>query len=304
MDDRAGGANPRWVMVPSGGSLYFYNTTSGNVVSIGGAGKLSAVGGFSGQCLSAGNFNGTAANACNMDFAEAFASAERTQPGDLVRLVAQTNSTPTVRKANRAYDELLIGVVSQNPGLVFDNGQTHLAGDNSQLITDDKTVVALVGRVLANVTMENGPIVVGDPLTSASIPGATMKATRAGKIIGYALQAAERDGQALVLLQPGTWLPADVLAAQTENAQLKARVASLEEQNAATDARLAAIEQKLKNGGAPTLASALPLAPPATSFTSRMARAGDNFVPEWLIAGAIMLVGMMLTRRFGFGGKK
>ena len=40
------------------------------------------------------------------------------------------------------------------------------------------------------VTLDNGPITVGDPLTSASsTPGYAMKATRAGKILGYALEA-------------------------------------------------------------------------------------------------------------------
>ena len=225
-----------------------------SLVSISAAGKLTAIGGFNGTCRSDGFV--ASGPVCNQDVAETFATTERTAPGDLVTLVAQNSSASTVRKANRAYDELLVGVVSQNPGLVFDNGQTHLAGDNSQLITDDKTVVALVGRVLVNVTTENGPIAAGDPLTSASMPGAAMKATHAGKIIGYALEAAEHDGQALVLLQPGTWLPAGELATQTEYAQLKARVASLEEQNATTEPRLSTLER----AGTATNTTASPMA--------------------------------------------
>ncbi len=29
-----------------------------------------------------------------------------------------------------------------------------------------------------------------------------------------------------------------------------------------------------------------------------------TFAPEWLIAGSVLLVGMVLARRFGFGAKK
>ena len=55
--------------------------------------------------------------------------------------------------------------------------------------------VALVGRVPVKISLENGTIAVGDPLTSASsTPGMAMKATRAGKILGYALEASPPAG--------------------------------------------------------------------------------------------------------------
>jgi len=131
------------------------------------------------------------------------------------RLQGEGSSVPgtvaTVRKSTQPYEELLAGVVSTNPGLVFDNGQTHLAGDNSQLITRTKTTVALVGRVSVKVSLENGPIVSGDPLTSSSKPGVAMRATKAGKSIGYALEGADKDGKVLVFLQPGYYIPARLL---------------------------------------------------------------------------------------------
>src|SRR5205814_623949 len=117
-----------------------------------------------------------------------------------------TGVLPTVGKSAQAYDGLLIGVVSQNPGIVFDQGQTYVAGDNSQLITADKTVVALAGRVLVKVSMENGAIAIGDALTSSSQSGVAMKATRAGKILGYAMQSANEPGAFLALIQPGYYL--------------------------------------------------------------------------------------------------
>ncbi|HEY6042395.1 MAG TPA: hypothetical protein VIX58_09705, partial [Anaerolineae bacterium] len=131
-------------------------------------GKVHASLGFNGECLNATSFMSNNGTACNMDVAEGFAAAELTDPGDLVALVTDASSAPTVRKSTGVNDELLVGIVSENPGLVFDNGATHLAGDNSQLITQDKTVVALVGRVNVKVSMRNGAIKVGDPLTSSS----------------------------------------------------------------------------------------------------------------------------------------
>ena len=116
--------------------------------------------------------------------------------------------TPTVRKSGGAAGEVLVGVVSQNPGLVFDNGKTQIAGDNSNLITADKTVVALVGRVNVKVSVEKGAVHIGDALTSSSTPGVAIKATHAGKIIGYAMEEANAPGTVLALVQPGYYAPA------------------------------------------------------------------------------------------------
>ncbi|MCS7055555.1 MAG: hypothetical protein NZM18_05195, partial [Thermoflexales bacterium] len=242
MDDRAGGSHPRWVIFPQGGTLRFWN--GADRVTINNAGKLTAAGGFSGQCLSLGSFRDSFDNACNMDVAEAFASLEPTEPGDVVALVPGA-SAPTVRKASQAYEAVLVGVVSTNPGLVFDNGKTYLAGDNSRLITANKTVVALVGRVPVKVSLENGPIAVGDPLTSAAQPGVAMKATRSGKIIGYAMEAADAPGKVLMLVQPGHYVsPADVAAQQERDAQ----IAALQSRVAELEARLAALERQAAGG--------------------------------------------------------
>jgi hypothetical protein len=173
--------------------------------------KVTAQNGFNGKCNEAAPVvalgGGIAKVDCNQDVAEAFASAEPTEPGDLVVLLPQAAAEPTVRKARGPYEGLLVGVVSANPGLVFDHGQTYLAGDNAHLITQAKTVVALVGRARVKVDLENGSIAPGDPLTSSSTPGVSMKATKAGKIIGYALEGAEQAGEVLVLLQPSYYIP-------------------------------------------------------------------------------------------------
>jgi hypothetical protein len=48
--------------------------------------------------------------------------------------------------------------------------------------------VALSGRVPVKVSTENGPIKTGDSLTASSTPGIAMKATKAGVVLGVAMQ--------------------------------------------------------------------------------------------------------------------
>ena len=171
----------------------------GNVTSLGNIivlwrhhnhGQGQCLGGFNGACGPDPGAVGLTIN-CNRDVAETFATDQRTEPGDIVVFVPEDRAHPAVRLSSGSYAPALVGVVSTSPGLVFDEGKTFLAGDNTNLITDKKTVVAMVGRVPVKYSLENGPIAVGDPLTSSSTPGAAMKATQAGQIIGYAMQSSE-----------------------------------------------------------------------------------------------------------------
>jgi len=213
-------------------------------------GVLGTRGGFHGKCLS--NYLGDSNIICNQDLAETFRTKEQTEAGDVVTLIPQDHERPTVRKSLRAYDEHLVGVVSTNPGLVFDEGETKLAGANDHYITKDKTVVAAIGRVPVKFSLENGAINVGDPLTSsATEPGKAMKATGAGKIIGIALEssAKAKDGKLLLWLQVGHYAPPQQLdelrAIRAENAELTARNAAIEAQLQQQQTRTAAIEAQL-----------------------------------------------------------
>jgi hypothetical protein len=194
-------------------------------------GKVFADGGFNGTCPT--GFGAVFFPViCNQDLAETFRTLEPTEPGDLVVLANQADPRPTVRKSARPYEGLLLGAVATNPGLVFDNGETHLAGDNSKLITPEKTAVGLVGRVPVKVSLENGPIAVGDPITSSSSAGIAMRATSAGQIIGYALEKADQKGKVLVHLQPGYYIPPRMLAMLNHQdfvASLNAQQAEVEE---------------------------------------------------------------------------
>lgn len=207
--------------IASGGNM----STAGNFtagasivagVNIVAGGKVYATFGFNGFCRGPGPIDVR----CDQDVAETFATDERIDPGNLVVFIPEDRTFPAVRPSSKAYEGAIVGVVSTSPGLVFDQGKTYLAGDNTNLITDKKTVVAMVGRVPTRFSLENGPIAVGDPLTSSSTPGAAMKATAAGQIIGYAMQSSDaaEDDKLLVWLQLGAYIPPETLAALNHSA--------------------------------------------------------------------------------------
>jgi len=93
--------------------------------------------------------------------------------------VVSVGENSFLEKSSIPYDEKLIGVISENPA--FSIGAWNMATSSR--------LVALAGRVPVKVSLENGPIEVGDLLTSASsTPGAAMKATEPGRVIGIALE--------------------------------------------------------------------------------------------------------------------
>lgn len=96
------------------------------------------------------------------------------EPGDLVS-IAKNNY---IEKSLLPYDQKIIGVISTRPAMT-------LAGD---LKNEDARPVALIGRVPLKVSLENGPIDIGDPLTSSFLPGIAKKAVEGGRAVGIALQ--------------------------------------------------------------------------------------------------------------------
>ncbi|HZS04976.1 MAG TPA: hypothetical protein VFD58_09095 [Blastocatellia bacterium] len=127
------------------------------------------------------------------DFAEALpARGEKAgyEPGDV--LVLSTAASGTVEQASRPNDRRLAGVYSTRPGLLGadKNGTSRVDADDLP--------VAIVGIVPTKVSAENGPVRVGDLLTTSSTPGYAMKASpvrvgrvkiyRTGTILGKALE--------------------------------------------------------------------------------------------------------------------
>jgi len=178
----------------------------------------------SGTC--AGSTGGTIyvtnAVSTGADLAEHMPTGDRVLAvGDVVAIAAGgASDEATFDRSKTAYQANAIGVVSTAPGV-------SLGSD-----TKASRPVALAGRVPVNVTLEGGPIAIGDYLVASSSPGKAMKAkdlTRGG-IIGIALSAYdgtpilakdwgdgvahEQGRQVLMLVQPGAGSQAGVAALQ------------------------------------------------------------------------------------------
>jgi len=125
------------------------------------------------------------------DFAEMFPSSDVLSPGDVVTFADQSVSV----KRSSSSDKTIAGIISTRPGF--------LAGENA----NGSYPVALAGRVPTNVTNENGAIAVGDPLTLSKTSGFATKATKAGRIVGYALEPFDGSSahQIIVFVHPGYW---------------------------------------------------------------------------------------------------
>jgi hypothetical protein len=113
------------------------------------------------------------------------------EPGDV--LVISTESPGAVEKASRPYDPRVAGVYSTRPAMLGAD-----KGGVSRIDAED-VPIAIVGIVPTKATTENGPIQVGDLLTTSSTPGHAMKASPVsigaaqlyptGTIVGKALES-------------------------------------------------------------------------------------------------------------------
>ncbi len=109
------------------------------------------------------------------------------EPGHVVSI--DTTYEAGVKRTTMLYETGMLGVISSVPGLTL--------GDHRGPARS--VPVALSGRIPVKVSTENGPIQVGDLLTSSSLPGVAMKATKAGPIIGQAMESFDGEGIGTVL---------------------------------------------------------------------------------------------------------
>jgi len=89
-----------------------------------------------------------------------------------------------VRVGAGPYDKKVAGIVSGAPVILFEGAELQIAPSPGQFQKGNKPPVALAGRVPLKVSLENGPIKIGDMLTSSSLPGHAMKATDQSKAFG------------------------------------------------------------------------------------------------------------------------
>ena len=117
------------------------------------------------------------------DIAEYFPATEAVEPGDV--LIADSNQAKAVKRSSESYQGSLIGIVSTTPAATIDEGFFSIGANK---FDPTHPYVALAGRVPTKVSTENGPIFIGDPLTSSSSPGVAMRADKSGPIVGKALE--------------------------------------------------------------------------------------------------------------------
>ncbi len=123
------------------------------------------------------NSNNIGCNGC--DLAETFPTKDEIEAGDL--LIQDNSSELNLIKSQTPYDSKIVGIASSAPAITFEESRLKAAPIPMQFTKGKNPPVALVGRVLCKVSLENGAIETGDLLTSSSTPGYAMKATDLNK---------------------------------------------------------------------------------------------------------------------------
>jgi|GEM_PF-3474698 len=126
------------------------------------------------------------------DVAEYVLVSEPVELGDVIEI--DPEHPKHYRKARAPYSRLLAGVIATQPGLIL----------GAREARESQALLALLGRVWAKATTENGPIRPGDLLTSSSKIGYAMRCPSPsecdGAILGKALSALEHGEGAVLIL--------------------------------------------------------------------------------------------------------
>ncbi len=151
-----------------------------------------------GDVVVTGNITGaTVIGAVYQDLAEWVPSSDDLAPGTVVILDKRSGNTVTA--SQKAYDTLVAGVVSAQPGILLG------------VASATKEQIATTGRVKVRVDATKGPVEIGDLLVTSDVSGTAMKSApidiggvaihRPGTIIGKALEPLDGGfGEILVLL--------------------------------------------------------------------------------------------------------
>lgn len=144
------------------------------------------------------------------DYAEQYPVAAGVSFGDIVvpsnTVVVTQDGDEIVQmvKSSEPYAGPVVGIVSDNFGDFTSAGYNIDEDDNPM-------PVALVGRVPVKVTAEGGDISVGDYLTTSSTPGAAMRATKVGRVIGMALSDWDGVSETVMVQVNNSWSMGDVI---------------------------------------------------------------------------------------------
>ncbi len=155
------------------------------------------------------------------DIAESYVAGEDLEPGDIValgdgsplRLVKATSNSKTI-----------LGAVSGHPAVLFEGSMSSFGAPAVQSVyqSGDKAPLALAGRILVKVNLDNGPIQAGDPIAASSEAGIGQKASTSGMIIGYALEdysgpTDQNNSEVLIIASLQNWNPPVKVTSDVQN---------------------------------------------------------------------------------------
>jgi hypothetical protein len=136
-------------------------------------------------------------NSC-LDYAENFPTQDSTLTAGEIVSIDASNSSNVIR-ANQNNQDILVGVISTHPATLI-TGNSFTAGTFATQKYPGYVPIALAGRVPVNVSLENGPIKAGDPITISSIPGVGAKAIKPGRVIGLALESIDENSDKTTIM--------------------------------------------------------------------------------------------------------
>ncbi|MBI2635253.1 MAG: hypothetical protein HYW79_01785 [Parcubacteria group bacterium] len=130
-----------------------------------------------GGCVpgAAGNITFRSSTTGGSDVAENYLSSSNLEAGDIVASVSGIN----IDKAT-TISKTVIGIVSTAPGMTL--------GYDENANASSTYPVALVGRVPTKVSLENGPVAIGDRISVSSVAGIGKKASSTEATVGIALE--------------------------------------------------------------------------------------------------------------------
>jgi len=155
--------------------------------------------------------SGTLTQSGSPDIAENVRVSDATIEGGDVVMIDQSSaisSQPSDRediynrfvakKADTPYAKTILGVISTDPGIVI-NASKNVVNDDKRSADSERPLV-IAGRVPVKIAPDSPPIAVGDYLTASTKPGFAMKATKAGYVVGKALEGWQPGGPNTILV--------------------------------------------------------------------------------------------------------
>lgn len=142
--------------------------------------RLTKDGGSNYHGLAVGPFWANGATRFDLSEVTPVNETDKLEQGDIV--IIDPSQGTRVTRSKRPYDSAVYGIVSS-----YEQASMVIGGEGGPESTPnkkDRTPVALIGRVKAKVSAENGSVKVGDLLTTSSTPGYAMRCADKTKCFG------------------------------------------------------------------------------------------------------------------------